>query len=165
MKTVFTRDTLKEDLSLITNNFQRVAEELGINHLLDKNPYDLSGGEVQRAALAKILLTEPDIICLDEPTKGIDAKGKGTIQKILKELKNRGKAVIIVSHDADFTAEISDKCAFLFDDQIVSEGTPRQIFSSNKFYTTYASLASRQQFKNAVTLDDIINLCQRNGRY
>ncbi|MBQ6794953.1 MAG: ATP-binding cassette domain-containing protein [Clostridia bacterium] len=165
VKTVFTRDTLKEDLSLITNNFQRVAEELGINHLLDKNPYDLSGGEVQRAALAKILLTEPDIICLDEPTKGIDAKGKGTIQKILKELKNRGKAVIIVSHDADFTAEISDKCAFLFDDQIVSEGTPRQIFSSNKFYTTYASLASRQQFKNAVTLDDIINLCQRNGRY
>ena len=115
--------------------------------------------------MAKILLTEPDVICLDEPTKGIDAKGKRVVQKILKDLKSRGIAVIIVSHDADFTAEISDKCAFLFDGQIVSEGTPREIFSANKFYTTYASLSSRAHFKNAVTLDDIVSLCKRNGRY
>lgn len=165
IKSVFTKDVLREDLALISDNYDEICDLLGIKELLDKNPYDLSGGEAQRAALAKILLTEPDIICLDEPTKGIDAKGKRTIQKILKDLKCRGKAVVIVSHDADFTAEISDRCAFLFDGQIVSEGTPREIFSANKFYTTYASLASRLHFKNAVTLDDIINLCKRNGRY
>lgn len=165
VKTVFTKDTLREDLSLITDDFSDICIELGIAELLDKNPYDLSGGEAQRAALAKVLLTNPDIICLDEPTKGIDAKGKRVVQKILKGLKERGMAVIIVSHDADFTAEISDKCAFLFDGRIVSEGTPREIFSSNKFYTTYASLSSRQHFKNAVTIDDIIDLCKRNDHY
>lgn len=165
VKAVFTKDLLREDLALITDDFSDISERLDIDKLLDKNPYDLSGGEAQRAALAKILLTKPDIICLDEPTKGIDAKGKRVVQQILRDLKDRGIAVIIVSHDADFTAEISDKCAFLFDGQIVSEGTPRNIFSSNKFYTTYASLASRHHFKNAVTLDDIIFLCKRNGQY
>lgn len=165
VKTVFTKDVLREDLSLISDNFHEVCNELEINHLLDKNPYDLSGGEAQRAALAKILLLKPDILCLDEPTKGIDAKGKKAIEKILKELAKRGVCVIIVSHDADFTAEVSDKCAFLFDGKIVSSGTPREIFSSNKFYTTYASRISRHMYKNTVTIDDVICLCQRNDKY
>ena len=92
-------------------------------------------------------------------------KGKRTIQKILKGLKEKGIAILIVSHDVNFTAEISDKCVFLFDGQIVSEGTPRELFSANKFYTTTASLASRHHFKNTVTLDDIVELCKRNGSY
>ena len=165
VKAVFTKDVLRDDFALISDKYEDLCKMLGIEELLDKNPYDLSGGEAQRAALVKILLTEPDILCLDEPTKGIDAKGKRTIQKILTDLKNRGLAIVIVSHDVDFTAEISDRCAFLFDGQIVSEGTPREIFSANKFYTTYASLASRLHFKNAVTIDDIISLCKRNGCY
>ncbi|MBQ8540986.1 MAG: ATP-binding cassette domain-containing protein [Clostridia bacterium] len=165
VKSVFTKDVLREDLALISENFVDICKELNITSLLDKNPYDLSGGEAQRAALAKILLTKPDILCLDEPTKGIDSKGKRAIKEILLDLKKQGIAIVIVSHDVDFTAEISDKCAFLFDGQIVSNGTPKQIFSSNKFYTTYASLASRHHFKNTVTLNDIIELCKRNGCY
>lgn len=165
VKSVFTKDVLKEDLSLITEDFYDICEELSITHLLDRNPYDLSGGEAQRAALAKILLLKPDIICLDEPTKGIDAKGKKAIQKILHTLAGRGVCIIIVSHDADFAAEVSDRCAFLFDGQIVSEGTSREVFSTNKFYTTYASRISRHMYKNAVTIDDIAELCKRNGQY
>ncbi len=163
VKTVFTKDVLREDLSLITDKFEEICDKLSIAHLLDRNPYDLSGGEAQRAALAKLLLVKPDIICLDEPTKGIDEKGKKDIQNIIRDLANRGVAVIIVSHDADFSAEVSDRCAFLFDGQIVSQGTPREIFSKNKFYTTYASRISRHMYKNAVTLDDVVTLCQRNG--
>ncbi|MGM9552374.1 MAG: ABC transporter ATP-binding protein [Clostridia bacterium] len=164
VKTVFTKDVLRDDLSLITKNFQSISKELAIEHLLDRNPYDLSGGEVQRAALAKILMLEPDILCLDEPTKGIDAAGKKCIQKILKNLADRGVAVIIVSHDADFSAEISNKCLILFDGQIASQGTPQQVFSLNKFYTTYASVVSRHMYKNAVTICDVVTLCERNGR-
>lgn len=165
IKTVFTKDVLKEDLALITDNFAEICEKLSITHLLERNPYDLSGGEAQRAALAKILLLKPDILCLDEPTKGIDAKGKRDIKKILKALANDGVAVIIVTHDADFAAEISDRCAFLFDGKIVSNGTPREVFSKNKFYTTFASRISRHMYKNTVTIDDVVQLCKRNGQY
>ena len=165
IKSVFVKDVLREDLALISDNFDDVCERLNITEFLDKNPYDLSGGEAQRAALAKVLLTKPDILCLDEPTKGIDSKGKRAVKEILSDLKKQGIAIIIVSHDVDFTAEISDKCAFLFDGQIASVGTPRKIFSANKFYTTYASLASRHHYKNTVTLSDLIELCKRNGCY
>ena len=165
VKTVFTKEVLREDFSLITENFIELCKMLDIEHLLDRNPFDLSGGEAQRAALAKVLLVKPDILCLDEPTKGIDAKGKRLIQKILKTLASSGVCIIIVSHDADFSAEISDKCAFLFNGQIVSEGSPRTVFSKNKFYTTYASRISRHIYKNAVTIDDIVTMCKRNGQY
>ncbi len=165
VKAVFTKDVLREDLSLITESFDQVTDRLSLNELLNRNPYDLSGGEAQRAALAKILLTKPDILCLDEPTKGIDAKGKRDIEKILKELANEGVCVIVVTHDADFAAEISDKCAFMFGGQIVSEGLPGEVFSTNKFYTTFASRISRHMYKNTVTIDKIVQLCKRNGSY
>ena len=80
-------------------------------------------------------------------------------------MKARGVCIIIVTHDADFAAEVSDRCAFIFDGQIVSEGTPGEVFSTNRFYTTYASRVSRHMYKNAVTIDDIVELCKRNGRY
>lgn len=162
VKTVFTKDVLREDFELITSDFEDVCNLLQITHLIDRNPFDLSGGEAQRAALAKVLLLKPDILCLDEPTKGIDAEGKRIIGKILKSLASDGVCVITVSHDADFSAEISDMCAFLFDGQIVSEGSPREVFSKNRFYTTYASRISRHMYKNAVTIDDIVTLCKRN---
>lgn len=165
VKAVFTKDTLYEDLALITEDFNEITDRLSLNEFLKRNPYDLSGGEAQRAALAKILLTKPDILCLDEPTKGIDAKGKRDIEKILKELASEGVCIIVVTHDADFAAEISDKCAFMFGGQIVSEGLPGEVFSTNKFYTTFASRISRHMYKNTVTIDKIVQLCKRNGRY
>lgn len=165
VKAVFTKDCLKDDLSVVTADFQDIVKNLQIEHLLNRNPYDLSGGEAQRAALAKILLIEPDILCLDEPTKGIDAKGRREVGKILRNLAEEGKSIIIVTHDTDFAADYSDKCAFLYDGQIVSEGTPREVLSKNKFYTTSASIISRHMYKNAVTVDDVVYLCKRNGSY
>ncbi len=165
VKTVFTKDVLKDDLSLVSNDYMEIADELKITHLLNRNPFDLSGGEAQKAALAKILLTNPEILCLDEPTKGIDAKGKREVGELLKRLKEKGMCIIAVTHDAEFSAEFSDRCVFLYDGQIVSEGTPRQVFSKNKFYTTTASIVSKGFFENTVTIDDISTLCKRNGTY
>jgi energy-coupling factor transport system ATP-binding protein len=163
VKSVFVKDNLSDDLSLTGENCREIAESLGIAHLLNKNPYDLSGGEAQRAALAKILLLKPDLICLDEPTKGIDAKGKRDIIKIFKDLAQHGVGIMIVTHDADFAAEAADRCMMLFDGEIVSEGTARDFFSTNKFYTTCAGRVSRHMYKNAVTVDDVVALCKRNG--
>ena len=83
-----------------------------LNSLLDRHPSDLSGGELQRAALAKILLTRPDILLLDEPTKGMDAPFKTELAAILRRLQNDGKAIVMVSHDLDFCASYADR-AFL----------------------------------------------------
>lgn len=163
VKNVFVKDTLREDLSLISEDYSETARLLGITHLLDRNPYDLSGGEAQRAALAKLLLLKPDLLCLDEPTKGIDAKGKREIIKILRTLSERGVSILTVSHDADFAAEVSDRCVMLFDGEIASEGGVREFFSTNKFYTTASSRISRKLYKNAVTVDDVVTLCRRNG--
>lgn len=163
VKAVFAKDTLREDLAIINGDYNEIAEKLNITHLLDKNPYDLSGGEAQRAALAMILLLKPDLLCLDEPTKGIDARGKKDIIKILRTLAENNVSILIVSHDADFAAEVSDRCMMLFDGEIASEGGVREFFSTNKFYTTYPSRISRHLYKNAVTVDDVVFLCKRNG--
>ncbi len=164
VKAVFMKDTLRADLSLINEDYMKTAESLYLTELLDRNPYDLSGGEAQRAALAKILLSEPDILCLDEPTKGIDGKGKSEIIKILRKLADKGLCIITVTHDADFAAEISDRCMMLFHGEITSSGTSREFFSKNKFYTTYTARASEHIFKNAVTVTDVVSLCKMNGK-
>lgn len=129
-----------------------------IEHLLERHPYDLSGGEQQRAALAKILLCDPEILFLDEPTKGLDAKFKEVFSEILNNLLSAGKSVLMVSHDIEFCAEHAHRCALFFDGEITSSGSPREFFSGNSFYTTSASRMSRHIVSGAVTVNDVISV-------
>lgn len=140
-----------------------IAEKLGIRHLYQSHPYDLSGGEQQKAALAKILLMNPKILLLDEPTKGLDAYSKKTFAEILALLKKEGKTVVIVTHDVEFAAEYADRCAMFFDGQIVSVADRVSFFSENRYYTTAAARMTRPFYKNAVTVDMAVELCRRNG--
>ncbi len=132
-----------------------------INRILKKHPYDISGGETQKAALAKALLAEPDVLLLDEPTKGIDAHFKIQYADILKKLKSEGKAIVIVSHDIEFCAEFANRCAMFFDGKIVSEATSREFFSGNMFYTTAAGRIAKNIIPDAVLNEDIIQACKR----
>lgn len=141
---------------------QQVAELVEIDHLLDMHPYDLSGGEQQRAALAKVLLLEPEILFLDEPTKGIDNSFKFKLAGILQELLDRGVTIIMVSHDVEFCGRYADRCAMFFDGKIITTNTPRIFFSGNSFYTTAANRMSRHIFENAVNVDDIVELVKDN---
>ncbi|MBQ2766213.1 MAG: energy-coupling factor ABC transporter ATP-binding protein, partial [Clostridia bacterium] len=127
--TLFTCSTVREELCEISDDFDKIAQLCQIEDLLDFHPFDLSGGERQRAALAKILLCDPDIILVDEPTKGMDYAFKITLEKIFKALLNEGKAIIMVSHDAEFCADISDRCALFFGGAVISEAPPREFFS------------------------------------
>lgn len=169
VSTVFIKNTVRDDLFDICravgcgkNDAEKkiadICAELSITEVLSRHPYDLSGGEGQRAALAKILLTEPKILLLDEPTKGIDAFAKQTLMAILRRLSEGGVTVLIVTHDTEFAAEISDRCAMLFDGKVISPSCPQRFFGKNNFYTTSASRISRGIFENTVTAEQVIAL-------
>ena len=139
-----------------------VAKLCALEPLLQKHPYDLSGGEQQRAALAKVLLLEPKILLLDEPTKGMDNYFKRTFAALLQKLQAQGVTILMVSHDIEFCAEYADRCAMFFDGSIVTEGSPHDFFSGNSFYTTAANRIARGKISNAVTVADVIYACGGN---
>ena len=141
---------------------QNIALLCRIEKLLDSHPYDLSGGEQQRAALAKVLLMEPEILLLDEPTKGMDAHFKEEFADILMDLKANGVTILMVSHDIEFCAEYADRCALVFDGSITSSGAPREFFCGNSFYTTSANRMARTRLPEAVLAEDIISACGGN---
>lgn len=142
-----------------------VAEKLGIKDLLENHPYDLSGGEIQKCALGKVLISEPKILLLDEPTKGVDAYSKIALSKILQEIKFDGVTIITVTHDVEFASIVADRCGLFFDGEVLSSLVPQEFFSKNNFYTTASSRISRDKFANAVTVDDVVSLIkeEQNG--
>ncbi len=161
--TLFTENTVYAELCCIFDSdlekagyLKEVIEICGLSELLYRHPYDLSGGERQRAALAKLLLAKPDILLLDEPTKGFDAHFKENFGKLLSALQKRGITIILVSHDIEFCAEYADMCALVFGGECVSVGTPREMFSHNAFYTTFANRMSRGILDGAVLDRDIL---------
>ncbi len=138
------------------NEIEYVIKLCELDNLLENHPYDLSGGEQQRVALAKMLLRKPDLLVLDEPTKGLDACFKRKLATILKSLQNNGMTVLMVTHDIEFCAEYADICAMFFDGKIVSEAPPRKFFAENNFYTTSAKRMADGIIENAVLDKDII---------
>ena len=164
-KSLFVKKTVREDLEEMTHDkaqIEEIAETCQITNLLDSHPYDLSGGEQQRAALAKVLLTNPKLLLLDEPTKGIDSFFKEAFARILKELQARGITIVMVSHDVEFCAKYADMVSMFFDGQMLTTDTPRRFFGNNSFYTTAANRMSRHVFSMAVTAEDVIDLYKQN---
>ena len=164
-KSLFVKKTVREDLEEMTKNktlINEIAATCQIESLLGSHPYDLSGGEQQRAALAKVLLTQPKLLLLDEPTKGIDSFFKETLAIILCKLKEQGVTIVMVSHDVEFCAKYADQVSMFFDGQILTTDTPRRFFGANSFYTTAANRMSRHVFRNAVTAEDVILLYKKN---
>lgn len=139
---------------------REVAALTEIESLLGTHPFDLSGGEVQRAALAKVLLSDPRLLLLDEPTKGLDAFFKEKLAALLRSLTARGTTVLMVSHDVEFCASFADTCALFFDGGVAAVNPPRRFFPSNSFYTTAANRISRGVFRNAVTVEEVVELCR-----
>lgn len=169
-QSLFIKKTVKEDLLEMLSRKERldeskimeVSEICEITDLLDRHPYDLSGGEQQRAALAKILLTSPKILLLDEATKGMDNFFKIKFAEIMNKLKKRGVTIIMVSHDIEFCAKYADYVSMFFDGSIITTNTAHKFFSKNNFYTTAANRMSRHLFDNAITNDDVIKLYKMN---
>lgn len=163
---LFTEITVEEEL-LEALHYTRISDSeritrvdemlarMEIGHLRRANPYDLSGGEQQRLALGKILLLEPKILLLDEPTKGLDPFFKRTLAGILRSLVDGGVTIFMVSHDIEFCAAYGDQCAMFFDGDIVSMGDPKTFFSGNSFYTTTANKIIREWKPDGITCEEV----------
>ena len=158
---MFLKNTVKEELE--DAKVDTDALPFDISHLLDKHPYDISGGEQQLVALAKVLACNPKILLLDEPTKGLDNNAKLKIADILKDLKKSGMTILLVTHDVEFAALCADRCAMFFRGNIVSVGQTRDFFSQNSFYTTACARMTKGFYENAVTEEDVLKLCEING--
>lgn len=171
---LFSCDTLLEDFlesaeameepEDAVKNVEQMARQMFLEDKLQSHPFDLSGGELQRAALGKLLLQKADLLLLDEPSKGLDAYLKRRLAKDLQSLKSSGVSILLVTHDLDFAALCADRCAMLFDGQIVSEGEPHEFFSGNHFYTTQAAMIAAEKIEGAITCEEVVEACRRVER-
>ena len=155
---LFTRRSVRDEL-IDAKDRQQLAEIVRfcrLEELLDRHPYDLSGGEKQRLALAKVLIADPDILLMDEPTKGLDNGFKMQLADMLRKLQKRGKTIVVVSHDIEFCAVAGDRVALLFDGEVATVGDVRSYMSDNNFFTTAASRISRNVLDGAVTVQDVL---------
>ena len=158
VQTAFLCNTVREELA--DAGIAPDALPFDLSHLQDTHPYDLSGGEQQLLALAKVLATKPKILLMDEPTKGLDAEKKARLTEIMRTLKSQGVSILVVTHDVEFAALCADRCVLFFRGAAVSDALPRTFFAENNFYTTAARRMTRGYFDNAVTVRDVVALCR-----
>ena len=110
------------------------AAQLGLDGLETRHPYDLSGGQRQLLALAKLLLIGPELLLLDEPTKGLDLASRRIIARALRDHAEAGGTVIMATHDLDFAEQVADDIAMMFDGEIACMEPPADFFADNVFY-------------------------------
>ena len=110
------------------------AAQLGLDGLDARHPYDLSGGQRQLLALAKLLLIGPELLLLDEPTKGLDLASRRIIARALRDHAKAGGTVIMATHDLDFAEQVADDVAMMFDGEIACVEPPADFFADNVFY-------------------------------
>lgn len=133
-------ETVEKDVAFGAKNFGASKEEafnkahqalisVGLDEsYFKRSPFELSGGEKRRVAIAGILAIEPDILVLDEPTAGLDPKGAADIMSLVEEMYNQGKSIILVTHDMDLVLKYCQKVFVLKEGQLVFEGTPSDLF-------------------------------------
>ncbi len=168
-KLFFLQDTVEKEIQAtlkqwgITNNaaVDQLLSQLGISHILKSHPYDLSGGEVQKAALACLLVRKPEILLLDEPTKGLDPLSKENLASILRMLNEEGLTILMSTHDVEFAAQHASRCGMMFDGSITSEEVPEIFFKGNFFYSTMIQRLFRHiPDSSMITVEEVLGLCE-----
>ncbi|MDG5789830.1 energy-coupling factor transporter ATPase [Evansella sp. AB-P1] len=162
-KLFFLQDTLEKEVRQTIEQWNvskkaadAILYSLGIYHLCEKHPYDLSGGELQKGALACLLLRKPEVLLLDEPTKGLDPVSKEKLASILINLTKEGITIFMTSHDVEFVAKYATRCGMMFDGTISSEDFPGKFFHGNFFYTTMIQRLFRGLSNELVTEEEAV---------
>ena len=156
---LFVKDSLEEEFAVFKEaKRQRVIQQLQLGHLLNQHPYDLSGGEIQRAALAFLLMSveEEVILMLDEPTKGMDMLNRESFAGYLKQLATE-HTILMTTHDIEFAAMCAHRCAFLFDGKLSSCKQTRQFFMDHFFYAPYWYRVTMKQSVPAICYEEIVH--------
>ena len=137
-------ETVEKDVAFGPRNFGVKKEEalkkahdailsVGLDEsFFTRSPFDLSGGEKRRVAIAGILAIEPDVLVLDEPTAGLDPIGQEDIMALVKKLHGEGKTIIFVTHDMDLVMKYASRAIVMQDGKVVFDGTPSELFSENR---------------------------------
>ena len=127
-----------------------VLDLTGIRDLADRSPYALSGGQQQRVALASILVMQPQVLILDEPTSQLDPVGSREVFQVIKDLSRQGMTIVMAEHKMEWVAEFADRVLVLSQGEIIGIGNPSQVLSLPQLpdhgvgvsrYTTVARLA------------------------
>lgn len=167
----YIKDTIDKEMNAIIQKHhitngdakkKQLSSRLQIEHILQRHPNDLSGGELQRATLACLLLQSPKVLFIDEPTKGLDPISKEHLASLLLELQEEGLTIFMVTHDIEFAVQYSDRCGILFDGNIAALGTPEQLFKGNYFYTTTINRATMgREDLEVLTLEEALAKWQK----
>lgn len=161
------KDSVYEELKFTMDNYniydEKVIEEvlksLEIYDLKDKNPRDLSGGQRQRVAIASILVLKPEIILLDEPTRGLESELKLKLGNILQKLNEEGATIILVTHDADFASSFCSRYILMFNGSIAADGGKEEVLADGIFYTTSINKLLRGKNRKIFTLEEALRMC------
>lgn len=129
----------------------------------DMHPYDLSGGQQQLLGIKKLVMKNPEILLLDEPTKGLDGYWRRAVSDTAAKLSESGMTIMIVTHDTELAAMCADRCGIFFDGCVAAVGEPADILSSSIFYTTNTAKTSRGIYEGAVSAEQLLELCRKNG--
>ena len=124
-----------------------VLSQMGLLEKAEQYPYSLSGGQKQRVAIARALALEPKILFFDEPTSALDPELTGEVLSVIRSLKGQKMAMVIVTHEMTFARDISDRILFMADGEVICEGSPEEVFSSEQermksFLGNYQNLLS-----------------------
>jgi energy-coupling factor transport system ATP-binding protein len=147
------RFTLKHHPERNGGNPDALLATLNLEHVAARNPRDLSAGERERVALAAILVAEPRLLFLDEPTRGMDAARKRALGELLNQLRANGTAIVMATHDVELVAEIATRVVLLGDGDIVADGPPREVLSGS---LTYATQINKLYGDGFLTVDDVL---------
>lgn len=150
------KEEVKTDNEIVLSDYaEELVDYFDIKKLLNNHPYDCSGGEQQKIAFIKALLEKPDIMILDEPTKGLDPISNNKLSKLLKKVNDEGITIIMTTHDLSFVADNVERCVMIFDGSLQLDTTPTQIFSSNNFYTTFVNRMVKNYLPKAISIKDV----------
>lgn len=136
---------------------ENTLKGLDIYDLKDKNPRDLSGGQKQRVAIASILVLSPEVLLLDEPTRGLDLELKNKLGNTLRSLSEKGTTIIVITHDVDFTSNFCNKFALMFNGEIVSEGNREEVLSDGIYYSSTVNKLLRHKENNIFTIEQAVD--------
>ncbi|EFG87128.1 ABC transporter, ATP-binding protein [Clostridium carboxidivorans P7] len=161
------KDSVYDEVRFTMDNYgvyddaviEKVLKDLEIYDVKDKNPRDLSGGQRQRVAIASILVLRPEIILLDEPTRGLESDLKDRLGNILKKLNDQGTAIILVTHDTDFASKFCTGYVIMFNGRIIAKGRREDILGQGIFYTTSINKLVRDKDRSIFTLDEALSRC------
>ena len=140
-KALLVCDTVAEELAewrsrcgYADGDERRMRARFGLDGLEERHPYDLSGGQQQKLALAKLLLADPQLLFLDEPTKGLDASACADAALMVRQLAEEGRTVVLVTHDLDFAYAVADEVSMLFDGELACTEPAATFFARNLVY-------------------------------